>query len=282
MKSALALIIAAGVCSMAQAQVYTGFELPQFNASPAGVALGGQNGWYQPVASGLEHNVHTYAGNAAGFVQNPVGGNQFIAGVSGGGSLFPRAQYNNAFGGGTWTVAYDMAGQWLGAVGTSSSPNLGSFSLQHDTVPAGQFKQFIALNNFVDLANPAAGIKVEFNVFDAAGAAVNNASPGAAWTGLAVNNWYRQFITFNLDSNQITNITLLNLHTGSSSNVAPLDWYMTGGAQSALALPNGVRFFVGGAQGNTMGWDNLYMVPAPGTLALLGAGLAFGARRRRA
>jgi hypothetical protein len=280
MKSAVSLVIAAGLCSAAQAQLYTGFELPQFNGSPAGIPVGGQSGWYQPVVGGLEHNVHTYAGNAAGFVQNPVGGNQFIAGVSGGGSLFPRAQVNHNFGAGTWTIAYDMAGQWLGT--GSSSANLGSFSLQHDTVPALQFKQFIALNNFVDLANPAGGWKVEFNVFDAAGAAVNNASPGSAWSGLALNNWYRQFITFDLSSNRVSGITLLNLHTGASTSVAPQDWYLTGGAQSTLSLPNSVRFFVGGAEGNTMGWDNLYVVPAPGTLALLGAGLAFGARRRRA
>jgi hypothetical protein len=282
MKSTVAMLVVAGLCSAAQAQYYSGFELPNFNASAAGTLLTGQGGWYQPVATGLDHNVHTYAGNVAGFVQNPVGGNQFIAGVSGGGVLFPRAQFNTAFGAGTWTIAYDMAGQWLGAAGTSSSANLGSFSLQHDTVPANQFKQFIALNNFTDLTNPAAGWKVEFNVFDAAGTAVNNASPGAAWSGLTVNNWYRQFITFNLSTNQISNITLLNLHTGASTSVAPQDWYMTGGQNSALAMPNSVRFFVGGAQGNTMGWDNLYVVPAPGTLALLGGALAFGARRRRA
>jgi hypothetical protein len=280
MKIGVVLIAAAGLCSAAHAQFYTGFELPQFTASPGGVAVGGQNGWYQPVVSGLEHNAHTYAGNAAGFAQNPVGDAQFIAGVSGGGALFPRAQVNNTFTGATWTIAYDMAAQWLGT--GSSSANLGSFSLQHDAVPAGQFKQFIAINNFADLANPAAGWKVEFNVFDAAGAAVNNASAGAAWQNLQVNHWYRQFITFDLTSNAVLGVTLLDLHTGQSTAVAPQGWYMTGGANSALAMPNSVRFFVGGAQGNAMGWDNLYMVPAPGTLALLGAGLVLGGRRRRA
>jgi hypothetical protein len=279
MKSAVALAAAAGLCSAAQAQFYTGFELPQFTATAAGVAVGGQDGWYQPVGGGLEHFAHPYASNPAGIVQNPVGDAQFIVGTSGGDVLFPRAQVNHGFSAGTWTIAYDMAGQWLGT--GSSSANLGSFSLQHDTVPAGQFKQFIALNNFVDLANPAGGWKIEFNVFDATGAAVNNASPGGAWSGLMVNHWYRQYITFDLGSNRITGLTLLDLHTGVSTAVAPAEWYLTGGAASALAMPNSVRFFVGGAQGNTMGWDNLYMVPAPGASALLGAALVLSARRRR-
>src|SRR5690606_37554879 len=143
MKRLLPVVVAGGICSVAQAQVYTVFCLPEFHAFDAGIAAGGQHGWYHPVGGGHEHNVHTYAGNAAGFVQNPVGGNQFIAGVSGGGVLFPRAQVNNDFGGGAWTISYDMAAQWLGT--GASAPNLGSFSLQHDTVPANEFKQFIAL-----------------------------------------------------------------------------------------------------------------------------------------
>jgi hypothetical protein len=278
MKIPLILTCMTAVAASAHAQLTEGFELPGTVASPAGTPLAAP--WYNPVGSGLSHNAYTYNNNSLGFVANPVGGSQFIAGVSGGGSLFPRAQVNIDFSAGTWTLAYDMAAQWSGM--GSSAFNLSSFSLQHDTVPAGQFKQFIALNNFVDLANPTAGWKAEFNVFDAAGAAVNNASPGAAWSGLQVNHWYRQQVTVDLASNRILSIALLDLHTLSLSSVTPADWYMTGGASSTLALPNGVRFFVGGAQGNTMGWDNLYVVPSPGTLVLLGAGLTVGLRRRRA
>jgi hypothetical protein len=73
----------------------------------------------------------------------------------------------------------------------------------------------------------------------------------------------------------------VDLHTGSSTTANPTDWYMTGGAGSALALPNGMRFFVGGAAGNTMGWDNLQMIPAPASLALLGLGGLAMSRRRR-
>lgn len=279
MKLTVASLAALAVTSVAQAQYYTGFELPEFTGTPTGGTVTGVDGWYQPVAGGLDHNAYTYTGNVLGFNQNPVGGNQFIAGSSGGGSLFPRAQRNNDFSAGQWTVAYDMAAQWLGT--GDSSANLSSFSLQHDTVAAGSFKQFIALNNFVDLTNPSAGWKAEFNVFDAAGTAMNNVSPGPEWENLDNNHWYRQYITFDLDSNEILEVTLVDLHSGSSATANPTDWYMTGGAGSTLDLPNGVRFFVGGAEGNTMGWDNLQMIPAPASLALLGLGGLAATRRRR-
>jgi hypothetical protein len=279
MKIAFVLSCFAALAASAHAQFIAGFEAPATAASPTGTPLGAP--WYNPVvAPSIDHDAYTYAGNSLGFVDNPVGGSQFIGGVSGGGSTFPRAQVNIDFSAGTWTLGYDMAALWSGS--GSSSQNLGSFSLQHNTVPAGQFKQFIALNNFVDLTNPAGGWKVEFNIFDAAGTAINNASPGGAWSGLQLNHWYRQQVTVDLASNRILSIALLDLHTLSSSAVTPSDWYLTGGATSTLALPNGVRFFVGGAAGNTMGWDNLYIVPAPGALAVLGVGLAFGSRRRRA
>lgn len=272
-----AVLAGLALATAAHGQFYTGFELPDFNASPAGVTATGQQGWYLP--AGIGHNVHTYAGNAAGFVQNPVGGNQFIAGVSGGSPNFARAQVNHTFSAGTWTIAYDVAATFLGTAPTTI--NLSSFSLQHDTVPAGQFRQYIALNNFTDNNNPAAGWKAEYNVFNAAGGALNNQSPGAAWTNLNNNHWYRQYTTINLATNEITSVGIVDLHTGQASFANPQGWYMTGGSASTLALPNAVRFFVGGSSGNTMGWDNLSMVPSPGALAILGLGSLVAARRRR-
>lgn len=281
----LALALAGAAASVAHAQnFFTGFEPPTYAGSAAGVPLtvginnpaGGQDNWYLP--AGIACNVHTYAGNAPGFVQNPTGGDQFISGISGGGTNFARAQRNFPFTSGTWTIAWDMAAMFVGTGATAI--NLSSLSLQHDVVPAGQFRQFIALNNFIDNANPAAGWKAEFNVFDAAGTAMNNLSPGAFWASLSVNHWYRQAVTFDLVSNRILSITLTDLHTGASASATPDNWYMTGGAGSTLALPNSYRFFTGGGAGNAMGWDNVAVTPAPGTLALLAlAGLA--SRRRR-
>ncbi len=268
------------VAGAAHAQLISGFEQPNFTGSAAGTSFVGVEGWYQPVATGIEQSVYTYAGNGLGLAQNPVGGNQFIGGRSQGGTLFPRAQKNFDFGSGSHTIAYDMAANFNGT--GASAINLSSVSLTSEFGAAGSFKTFIALNNFVDLANPAAGFKAEFNVFDSAGVATNNLSPGAAWQNLDTNHWYRQFIDFDFSTNQITSVTILDLTTGQSTTANPVGWYMTGGAGSTLDLPDSFRFFIGGADGNTMGWDNVYLVPAPASL-LAFAGLAgvAGVRRRR-
>lgn len=256
---------------------YTGFESPDYNASAAGVSVTGQQGWYLP--SGINGNVHTYAGNSLGLTQNPVGGNQFLGGVSNGGADFARSQVNYAFGAGQYTVAWDMAPTYLGV--TPSAINLGSASLNHSTLLAGQFRGFIALNNFVDLNNPSLGWKAEFNVFNAAGGALANQSPGPFWQNLTNNHWYRQYVTVDFTTNQVVKVALVDLHTGASDTVQPNGWYLDGGSASTLPLPDAWRFFVGGSAGNAMGWDNLTVVPAPASLALLGLGGLMAARRRR-
>jgi len=271
-------IVTGLAATAAHANYYTGFELPNFNGSPAGTSLTGQGGWYLPVAGSTDARVHTYGGNSHGIVQNPVGGNQFVVTQAGPSNAFARAQYDYPFAPGQYTVSYDLAGVYEGA--PPSALNLSSFSLNHPTLAAGAFRGFIALNNFVDANNPQAGIKVEFNVFNAAGTATNNLSPGAAWANLQYNHWYRQYVTFDLATNLVTAITLVDLHSGASSTANPQGWYMNGGAQSTLPMPASVRLFGGGNVGNVTGWDNVHIVPAPGALALLvGAGVM--ARRRR-
>lgn len=273
---------AAVMCGTANAQLVSGFELPQFTGSASGESFVGIDGWYQPVATGVEQGVYTYSGNNLGLRQNPVGGNQFIGGRGQGGTLFPRAQRNIEFSqGNRWTMAYDMAANFDGDV--PSTLNLSSTSLTSEFGAAGSFKAFIALNNFVDAANPAAGFKAEFNVFDAAGVATNNLSPGAAWQNLKTNHWYRQIIDFDFGTNQILEVTIVDLTTGRSSSVTPDGWFMTGGAASTLAAPDGMRFFIGGSTaGNIMGFDNVYVVPAPASLlAFAGAAGLLSVRRRR-
>jgi hypothetical protein len=101
MRMCLAGGVVVALCATVQAQFYTGFEAPPFSGSAAGVVATGQQGWYQPVVGGRDSNIYTYAGNALGLVQNPVGGDQFLGGTSGGGVLAARAQVNFDFGAST-------------------------------------------------------------------------------------------------------------------------------------------------------------------------------------
>jgi len=278
MTAMVGLVCATG--AMAQSY-YTGFELPQVAASVGGTVVTGQDGWYLPVAGSLDQKSFLYTGNTLGFVQNPVGGNQFLAGVSTGAAV-ARAQHNFPFGStGQFTVAWDMASQFAPGGALPTAPNLSSFSLNHSTLAAGAFRGFISLQNYVNSADPTQGFKVEFNVFNAAGVPTNNQSPGMAWTSLQFNHWYRQYVTFDLTSNLISQIVLVDLHTGIGTFTSPTGWYLNGGISTALPGPDAVRFFVGGSAGSTMGWDNLNIVPAPSALALLGLGGLLACRRRR-
>jgi hypothetical protein len=274
------------LCGIAPAGAQTNidFEAPTYSGSAGGTLLtngfggGGQDGWYQPTNGGADQSVFTYAGNTLGMNANPNGGDQFIGGTSGGGSLFPRAQRAHDFStANAWTVSYDMAANWLGQ--GASAPNLSSVSLQ----PSTTNRSFIALNNFIDLNNPAAGWKAEYNVYDAANNALVNQSPGPEWTNLSLSHWYMQSTSFDFTTNLITEVTLTDLTTGVTATANPVGWYLFGGANGNLPIPTDVRFFVGGAAGNTMGFDNLSVevVPTPGAMALLALGGLVSARRKR-
>jgi hypothetical protein len=274
MKRILSIVLAAG-CGVANADVHIDFEGPLYNGSAAGVVVTGQDGWTLP--AGIDANIFTYAGNTPGIGLNAFGGRQFLGGTSQGGTSFARAQRAVDFSaGGVYVLSYDFAAVFTGTA--PSADNLGSFSLQ-DSVTA---KSFIALNRWIDNANPSLGWKAEYNVFDAAGTALNNQIPGAAWNQLALNHWYRQTTVVDLSTNAILRVAIEDLTTNTVSSVTPTGWFVAGGANSVRPMPTGVRFFMGGNAGNTMGWDNLDIVPAPGTLALLGAGLIGATRRRRA
>jgi len=276
----IASVVAGCVAASAAQAQYFSFELPQYNGSPAGTNLVGQNGWTaSPVAGSLPFNVHTYAGNTSGFVQNPVGGNQYAGGVSG--TAGPaRGQVGVAFGAGTYTLSYDTNGVFTGTA--PAALNLGSFSLNHNTLAAGAFQGFINLFNFTTPATPATGWKSEFNVVDANNVALNNQSPGAFWQNLVYNQWYRSYVTVDFNTHLITNVGIVNLHTGLGANASPTGWYLNGGAASALPLPDAIRIFAGGNAGNHTGWDNINVIPSPSVMALMGLGGLLAARRRRA
>ena len=259
--------------SPASAQLISAFEQPPYNGSASGTLLTGQQGWYVPVAGSPDYNVYTYAGNALGLPVNPFGGAQFAGGTSGG-TVFARAQHDIDFSvANVWTFTYDVAHRYNGTL--PSAQNLGSFSLANTATTT--FRQLIALHTWVDV-NTATNWNAGFNVYDAAGAASGTLSPGASWTNLLVNNWYRESFTVDFNTNLVQSVSITDLSTLVTDTFNPTGWFMLGGAAgNTLPLPTSVRFFAGGAAGNVAGWDNLDVavvaVPEPSSLVLLSAGL---------
>jgi len=279
------LVAALLVCGAANAAFQTGFEAVEgYVGSPGGTAAtygfggGGQMGWYNPVSGSADANIYTYGGNVLGLPVNTTGGEQFLGGIAGPNGAYVRAQHSATYWTGQNAFAYDLCATFLGDM--PSAQNLGSVSLQDSATT----KSFIALNVWVDPNNPFLGWNVQYNVFDAAGAALNNQSPGAAWNNLLLSNWYRQSTTFNFVTNQITKVTLVDLTTGVKSVAFPTGWYLQGGANSVLPIPTGLRFFIGGntpTGGNTMGYDNLSIVPEPGLTGLAAFGVLALLKLRR-
>jgi hypothetical protein len=270
----LAIIALCAMSSPIRADFLTGFEAPAYTA---GANLPGQNGWYIPVAGSVPYDVLTYAGNPLGLPANPNGGAQFAGGASG--ATFARSQLDFDFSGSSiWTLSYDVAHRYNGSL--PSAQNLASFSTQN---PNGAYRSIIALHTWTDV-NTADAWNAQFNVYDAAGAALNNQSPGAAWENLLLDNWYRESFTFDLSTNRVLSVSLTNLTTSITNTFDPSEWYLNGGSNPVGLLdPTAFRIFAGGAAGNVAGWDNMSItaIPEPsGSLVLLSVGV-FGILRRQ-
>ena len=271
-------IVLSALTLMAGSALAIDFENPPYNGSAGGTLLTGQDGWYNPVAGSSDWNVFTYAGNSMGVVANPAGGgSQFAGGVSAGGTAFARTQRAENWGASpAFVVSYDVNHQFLGQLPTAQ--NLGSWSLQPSTTNrTGQ-----DLHVWDDV-NTAAAWSLQFNLFDSTGLATPNLSPGAAWTGLQLNHWYRVEHTISFATNQWTQTKLTDLHTNTVNTFVPTGWYMSGGTTPTLPMPTDHRFFAGGAAGNAFAVDNFVVtpVPEPGTFVAIGAGLALLVARRR-
>ena len=270
------------LAASAQAQYSTNFEPPLYTGSAAGTPLAGQDGWYTPpIAGSQDGTVHTYANNAYGFVTNPTGGTQFA--VTRFGNANPsRAQHNFNFNqSDVFTIGYDFCGDRFGGA-LPASNNIGSFSMQ-DSVTSQYFQTLMVWDDL----NTGNAMDHNYGVFAASGGAIAFVTPpNAAWNALNLNTWYRATTTFSFASHQILSISIDNLHDAApatSLDVSGLGWYLAGGSASALPRPTDIRIFGSGAGTNVnqMGWDNLSIVPAPATLALLGLGGLIAGRRRR-
>ncbi len=287
----LAFVLAGlGAAAAARADFITGFEGPVYTGSAAGTLLtngfggGGQDGWYNPVAGSVDFKVHTYAGNAIGFSNNPNGGDQFV-GVAG--TAAPnnigRAQHAHDFSStNIWTADWDVNGLFVGPAGVTPVNNLGSFSLQ----PSSTANYWQQLMRYMVPASPTS-YEIVYGVFSAAGgAAPAFQSPGAAWQNIPTDHWIHQSTKWDFGTNQILSVSIQDITAGgpvTTVDVSGLGWYLAGGQNNVLAkpLPTDIRLFTGNVN-NATGWDNVSIVPAPSALGLLGLGGLFAARRRRA
>lgn len=268
------------VCAAAQASYVSGFEPPAYTGSAAGNLVSGQDGWYNPVAGSRESLVHTYAGNAPGFAQNPQGGTQFVRTLNdpANAATFGRAQHDVDMSvGDVWTFSFDYAALRGGVLPAIN--NLGSFSLQNSTT--AQFYQ--SLMTWDDL-NTGAAYDFNYIWFDAAGTqnSATGALPGSQWDALPLNTWFRHTQTVNFATHQLLNVTIQNLHTGETTSVDLTGAYLAGGANSTRPRPTGLRLFSGGGLNveNYGGWDNVSAIPEPASIGLLAIGLALLRRRR--
>ena len=267
-----------GVCALAAGVSAQSFEPPVWSGSAAGIALNGQGTFFNPVPGSVSGQVYTYAGNAVGLPLNPTGGQQFVGSTGPGGGVFSRSQTPASYGAGTgtWTVAFDIAATFNGQL--PSAQNLGSFSTQLFNAE----RTFIALARWVDPAT-ATEWNADYVWYDAAGGQLLESVADPGFQNLAVNHWYRWSTTFDLDTNQILEVSLTDISGGGGTVTNnPVGRYLVGGSAGGAPPPSGYRFFAGasGVAGNTLGWDNVTIIPAPGSLLLLGLG-ALALRRRR-
>jgi len=121
-----AIVLAASAALPASAQYASDFE--GLNASPDGVILTGQDGFFIPAGTdSTDYFAYTYAMNAIGIPMNPQGGQQFVGGTGPGSPTFARAQRDISWGQGIWNVTYDVAATYLGERSnpTASTTNRG-------------------------------------------------------------------------------------------------------------------------------------------------------------
>jgi hypothetical protein len=249
------------------AQVSTGFEPPDYNGSPDGTSIAGQQGWYTPPVAGTEDgSVYTYDGNALGFSADPGGETQFCGGTSATLGDFVRAQKNFDFtAADVWTASWDISVNFLGTAPASN--NISSFSVQDSTAT----RSFIAVNPYMN-PDTADSWMAGWITYDASGMTIDPGglpvAPGPEFTNLQLNHWYNESVTFDFSTGSIVSITITDLESGNTATYSP-NWYLQGGAISSGPRPTAVRIFVGGGDvvlGNAAAYDNLSVEAATGAV----------------
>lgn len=274
-----AIVAGAGlaICAgSASAQLGYVSDFNNLDANPQGVILTGQDGFYLPAPDSTDFEVVTYAANSYGFPQNPTGGANFVAGIGEGGGTFERAQRDVNFGAGEglWELSFDVIVSHRGP--ETPINNIGSVSIQ--PFPGGQ--SFLALSRW-ETGMEGEEWNADYLWFDGAGTQLTEQVPDPGFQNLEVDQWYRWTTMFDLTTNEIVEVSLEGLTVTHSASFQPMDRFLEGGTAGS-GTPDGFRFFTGSNNvGNVMGFDNLTLIPAPGTVALLALGGLVGLRRRR-
>ena len=267
-RKATFVLCVAGLAGAAQAQYSSDFE--SLMANPQGVILTGQDGYYLPTATSTDFEAFTYAGNLYRLPQNPNGGTTFIAGTGEAGGTFERAQRDISYPTGVVTMQTDIAAAYTGTL--PSAQNIGSLS-SHDDSASGF--SHIQLATWSDPATADAW-DAQMIWFDAAGTQLQE-QLGAGFMNLSTDTWYTWSVSFDFASKQILEVSLTDIVAGTTETVNPQDRFLRPGATL-----DGFRFFAGGGViGNSLAFDNIAIVPAPGAFALLGLGGLIATRRRR-
>ncbi len=253
MRSSAPMLCLLSLVGSVAAQGYTtNFET--FVATPAGTPCAGQDGFYVPaVAGSIDGAIYTYAGNTIGVTPNAVGGANFYAGVSAGGTAFARAQRAITFPAGRIHIAFDVQCNFLGAVVPVN--NIGSFSFQPST--ASTYVNLLAAWPVGVVFPPTT-----WNANVVAGTATppttaTTVLPDPAFQGLALGVWHRWGVTVDLAAGVHVDFRITNGVTGITTVYTPAVPLLL---PSVLVPgpPTDFRLFAGGTTaGNLFAVDNL-------------------------
>lgn len=247
----LGAVALCGLCANSNGQVFhTDFES---SAYVVGTDVAGTDGWYLPTtANSVTGIVISYLSNPWSIPGTSRTGAKGAANSNPGGVLNTRMQRDFNFQEGrSYTMTWDATVRYTGTL--PGTQNVGSVSLQDSLLQ----RFFIALMVWTDVTTCTSWAQ-QYNVVDAANLALNNQSPGAAWTNLQLNRVYRNSVTWNNATNLIERVTICDLATSTFSSFNPTGWYLTGGTTPTLPVATGIRLFVGGTTaGNTVAYDNV-------------------------
>lgn len=265
-------------------------DFEEFNASSSGVVLTGQGGFYDDRAGTerLDFKVYTYADNNLGFIQNPTGGSQFIAGIQSGSDTWAVAKHHVDIDGGIWEIGFDFAVNFIGEVPGFGldSYHAGGFWFRPTEPRSASFDVTIGWgpeneHGYYETEH----VHVLYEASDESGSGflgkppdwiwkMPGETPGSDWENLPKNHWYRIFTKVDFETNKIISLVITDLETGSWTVIMPTDWYLEGGATGGLPPPSYFMLAAGiiwpspsspfpGGVGSVIAFDNIKIIRRP-------------------